>query len=174
MGSSSLLAASMIALAGASSGAIAQSAGPTREIDRHAGIFFFCKPAAGQAWSQRACQEAGDRLATLAAEAKKPIVLLKIGDTRDKYPELARAVGFDSSDAVWFLLSIDPHVQLKGKWELAARADHRNKAPSAGAQPQVVTSSMRATVDASTEVAAKGKELLGTLMLTLTGPMRTQ
>ncbi|WP_284179683.1 hypothetical protein [Rhabdaerophilum sp. SD176] len=160
-------------VAGFSAGALAQTApSPKPEIDYHDGIFFFCKPAAGQAWSLQACTEAGKHLADLAAKAKKPIVLLKIGDTRDKYPALAQAAGFDSAKAIWFLLSIDPHAQNKGQWEIAARADATNRAPSAPSQPQVVTYSRRADVVSSSAVADKGKELLSGIMLVLTTSMK--
>lgn len=159
-----LFAASLLALS------IALPAATAREIDNHAGIFFFCKPLANEAWTARACEDVADRMAALAAVVQKPIVLLKTGDTREKYPELAKAKGFDSSRAVWFLLTIDPHAQLKGQWELAVRVDHLKTPPPASGQPQVVTSSMRATVDASADVAAKGKAMLGTLMLTLASP----
>lgn len=154
------------------SAAAAQQPAPTREIDNHAGIFFFCKGIASEAWTARACGQMGEELAALAAQHKKPIVLLKIGDTREKYPELAKAAGFDSTRAVWFLMTIDPHAQLKGQWQLAARADHLKTPPATDGQPQVVTSSMRATVDASADVAARGKAMLGALMLTLTSPLK--
>jgi hypothetical protein len=151
-------------------GALAQSA--SREIDNHAGIFFFCKPLANEAWTARACEEVGNRMVELAAVVQKPIVILKTGDTREKYPELAKAKGFDSKSAVWFLLTIDPHAQLKGQWELVARADHSKIPPPASGQPQVVTNSMRATVDASAGVAARGKAMLDTLMLALARPQK--
>ncbi|MCZ8183743.1 MAG: hypothetical protein O9322_12295 [Beijerinckiaceae bacterium] len=163
----------MLLVAGFSAGAMAQPApAPPPEISYHDGIFFFCKPVAGQAWSQQACTEAGKHLADLAAKAKKPIVLLKIGDTRDKYPALAQAAGFDSSKAIWFLLSIDPHAQNKGQWEIVARADMTNRAPSAPSQPQVVTYSRRADVVSSSAVAEKSRELLGGIMLVLTSSMK--
>lgn len=164
MGRSLSFTASLLALS------IGFPAAMAREIDNHAGIFFFCKPLANEAWTARSCEEMGARMVALAAVVQKPIVLLKIGDTREKYPELAKAKGFDSTRAVWFLISIDPHAQLKGQWELAARVDHANTKIPAGSQPQVVTSSMRATVDASAEVAAKGNSMLGTLMLSLARP----
>jgi hypothetical protein len=151
-------------------GVLAQSA--SREIDNHAGIFFFCKPLANEAWTARACQEIGDRMTALAGVVQKPIVILKMSDTREKYPELAKARGFDSTRAVWFLLTIDPHAQLKGQWELVARADHAKIPPPPSGQPQVVTNSMRATVDASAEVAAKGKAMLDTLMLSMARPQK--
>jgi hypothetical protein len=141
-------------------------------IDSYSGIFFFCKPLANEAWTARACAEVGDRMAVLAERAKKPIVLMKIGDTREKYPELAKAKGFDSNGAIWFLLMIDPHAQNKGQWEIAARADGISKPTSPGAQPQTVTYSKRATVISASAVAEKGAELLGGIMLVLTTPMR--
>jgi hypothetical protein len=151
-------------------GVLAQSA--SREIDNHAGIFFFCKPLANEAWTSRACEEVGARMTALAGVVQKPIVILKTGDTREKYPELAKAKGFDSTRAVWFLLTIDPHAQLKGQWELVARADHSKIPPPPSGQPQVVTNSMRATVDASAEVAASGKAMLDTLMLSMARPQK--
>jgi hypothetical protein len=143
-----------------------------REIDNHAGIFFFCKPIAKEAWTASSCEEMAARMTALAAAVQKPIVILKARDTRDKYPELAKAKGFDAAKAVWFLLTIDPHGQLKGQWQLAARADHAKIPPSASGQPEIVTSSMRATVDASTEVAPRGKAMLDSLMLTLARPSK--
>jgi hypothetical protein len=158
------IAGSLLALS------IGLSAAMAREIDNHDGIFFFCKPLANQAWTARACEEMGARMAQLAAVVQKPVVLMKIGDTREKYPELAKAKGFDSARAVWFLLTIDPHAQMKGQWELTARVDHLKTPPPASGQSQVVTNSMRATVDASADVAAKGKAMLDTLMLALAKP----
>jgi hypothetical protein len=150
---------------------LAQSTPPAvREIDNHAGIFFFCKPLASEAWTARACEETGARMAELASAVQKPVVILKARDTRETYPRLAKAKGFDSTRAIWFLLTIDPHAQLKGQWELTARVDHSKIPPPVSGQPQVVTSSMRATVDASADVSARGKAMLDTLMLTLARP----
>lgn len=143
-----------------------------REIDNHGGIFFFCKPLASEAWTKRACEEMGARMIALASGVQKPVVLLKTGDTRDRYPELAKAKGFESSRAVWFLVTIEPHAQNKGQWELAARAD-ANRVPAAGGQPQVVTYSRRATAGSSGEVAGMGNQLLSTLMLVLASPGRS-
>lgn len=142
-----------------------------REIDNYGGIFFYCKPLASEAWTARACEEMGARMVALAGAVQKPLVILKTGDTRDKYPGLSKAAGFDSNRAVWFLITIEPHAQNKGQWELAARAD-ASRAPSAGGQPQVVTYSRQATADSSSDVASKGNHLLGTLMVVLASPGR--
>lgn len=166
MRKSSLLTASLLALS------IGFPAAMAREIDNHAGIFFFCKPLANEAWTARSCEEMGARMVALAGVVQKPIVLLKIGDTREKYPELAKAKGFDSNRAVWFLISIDPHAQNKGQWELAARADVTNRTPSASGQPQVATYSRKATAASSSEVADKGKQMLDSIMLALAAPTR--
>jgi hypothetical protein len=142
------------------------------EIENYAGIFFFCKPLANEAWTPRACEQMGSRMAEFAARAKKPIVLMKIGDTRDKYPGLAKAQGFDSTKAIWFLITIDPHPGRQGQWEVAARADGTAKPTSPNAQPQVVTYSKKADVASSAAVAEKGSELLSAIMSALTTPMR--
>jgi hypothetical protein len=142
------------------------------DIDNYAGIFFFCKGLVNEAWTTRACEEMGISLSTQAAKAQKPIALLRMGDTPDKYPELAKAQGFDSNRAVWFLMTIDPHARSKGQWEIAARADGIKKTTSTTAPPQTVTYSKRATVVSASAVAEKGAELLSSLMLVLTTPMR--
>lgn len=164
------ISSQIVLIAGSMQGVLAQTA-PPREIDNHAGIFFFCKPLANEAWTTRACAEVGTKMAAMAAEAKKPIVIMKIGDTRDKYPELARAAGFDSSRALWVLLTIDPHAQIKGQWELAARADGHHT-PSTTGTPQTITYSKRATAMSAGAVADKGKELLEGIMASLTSPMK--
>jgi hypothetical protein len=142
------------------------------EIDNYSGIFFFCKTLANEAWTARACEEISAGMNEQAARARKPLVVLKMGDTREKYPELAKAKGFDSTRAIWFLLSIDPHPRNKGQWEIAARADGIHKAPSPAGQPQTVTYSKRADVASASAVAEKSNQLLGAIMTVLTTSMR--
>jgi hypothetical protein len=145
---------------------------PAPEIENYSGMFFYCKPITREDWTRPACEEIGKTMAALAARAKKPVVLLKAADTRDRYPHLAQAQGFDSARAIWFLLTIDPHPRNKGQWEIAARADGINKTPAPNGQPQTVTYSKRADVVSASAVAEKSGELLGSIMFVLTTPMR--
>jgi hypothetical protein len=145
---------------------------PSPEIDAYSGIFFFCKRLPNETWTLRACEDAGNAMVTLAAGARKPIVLLGSGDTSNTYPALAKKQGFDSNSAVWFLLTIEPHVRNKGQWEIVARADGVKSSPATSAQPQTVTYSKRTTVISADAVVEKSSELLSSLMLVLTSRLR--
>jgi hypothetical protein len=144
-------------------------------IDDYSGILFYCKPLANTAWTQAWCDQMRTEMTSWGARAKKPVVLLSMTDTRARHEERARAAGFDPKHGLWFLLTLDPRTSSPAGLDLNARADGIAAGQPDTRPSQTTTFSKSELLGAGIspdEAAARGKRIMGTIMLALTTPMR--
>jgi len=158
-----LLAMIAGAVLAAASPSRAQAPG-ARPFDGLTGMLLYCTPVLADPWTRGLCDSLNEEATRLARIAKVPFVVLETKDSMDDNKAKAKAVGFDSANALWVLAKVERLTRVEKGWGLNLQANgiHLPQPQDNGQQRRAVFV-QGATFDATIrphEARAAGKTLL--------------